>query len=354
MNSENAANSPVPTEAIEAAAAVWLSLRDRGMMPEETTAFLKWLEHDPRHAQIFAELDETWKSLDRLSPTASIASATEPMTGLRAQSRRRAQRWRPAFVALGAAGVFLLGMLVTFALRPPRHTAETELGALRKLELPDGSIAQLNTDSALDVRFAPNERRVRIVRGEVFFNVHKDPNRPFLVAVGPIMVRAVGTAFNVRQRAEAIEVLVTEGRVTVSESAKPKTQTTSTPPIISAGERAVVQVAQAKGLATPLTTNVEPLAAPEIQRTLAWQERRLEFDETELGEVVREFNRYDQRKLVIVDAALAQRRFSGTFRSDGRDSFVRLLETNFGVIVEDRGAEILLHAGRQTQPSATP
>ena len=39
-----------PLEAIEAAAAAWLSLRDRGMSPDETTGFLRWLQQDPRHA----------------------------------------------------------------------------------------------------------------------------------------------------------------------------------------------------------------------------------------------------------------------------------------------------------------
>lgn len=344
--------APAP-ELIEAAAAAWLSLRDRGMSAAETAEFVRWLQQDPQHATVFAELDLVWKDFDRLVavPAAGVA-ATPPDPDLMAP-RTRARRHRAlAWTALGAAAaaviVFLAGVL---ALREPRHFAETAVGAFQKLELPDGSTVQLNTDSAIDTFFTVSERRVRVVRGEVFFNVSKDPARPFIVAAGPVAVRAVGTAFNVRQHAAAVEILVTEGRVRVDHQDNGRSlltpaATATEPPVLTAGERATVEVTGSTRLPHASVATVETVSAPAVQRALAWQERRLEFDAVPLSDVAREFNRYNHRRLVIADDALATRRFSGTFRADGYESLVRLLEADFGVRVTRSDREIVLRVGQ--------
>ena len=339
--------SPSP-EVIEAAAAAWLSLRDRGMSAAETADFVRWLQQDPQHAAVFEELNAVWRDLDRLGAVAEPALAAVPDADLLAP-RLRARR-HPA-VAWGTAGLAAAALLaVAFVTaRAPRHTAETAVGAFQKIDLPDGSIAQLNTDSAIDTDFTPTERRVRIVRGEVFFTVAKNPDRPFVVTAGDVAVRAVGTAFNVRQRDTAVEILVTEGRVRVNDSRLgqsllPATASAGEQPLLIAGERAVV--AAATSAAGPAPAVVAKVNAPEQKRALAWQERRLEFDAAPLAEVVREFNRYNRQQLVIADATLAAKRFSGTFRADGYEPFVRLLEDDFRVTAARGENEIVLRVAR--------
>lgn len=352
MNSSSSSsdsNSPPSLEVIEAAAAAWLSLRDRGLTAAETTEFVHWLQQDPQHAAVFAELDSVWKDFDRLG-TVPVATATDAdLLAPRARTRRhRPLIW--SAVGIAAAAIVLLSVV---QLRPPLHTAETSVGAFQKFDLPDGSVAQLNTDSAIDTTFTATERRVRVVRGEVFFNVTKDPARPFIVTSGTVAVRAVGTAFNVRQRDTGVEVLVTEGRVRVDDTRQgqsllPSSASTdaSLAPVLVAGERATVTLPHSPSAATPPLATVVKISEPAVQRALAWQERRLEFDATPLAEVVREFNRYNRRQLVIADAALASKRFSGSFRADGDEPFVRLLESDFGISVTRSEREIVLRAGR--------
>ena len=334
---------------IEAAAAAWLSLRDRGMSPAETTEFVRWLQQDPQHAATFAELDAVWKDFDRLgavpAPSLAVAASSSPDAELLAPRARprhhRTLAWTAT--ALGAAAAVVLLLLTVSHFLTPRHTAETAIGAFQKIDLPDGSVAQLNTDSALDLAFTATERRVTIARGEVFFNVTQDPARPFIVTSGAVAVRAVGTAFNVRQRSASVDVLVTEGSVRVDDSQGGHSllpPTGATPALLSAGELAVVPATAA----TPAT--VARLSAPATQRALAWQERRLEFDAVPLAEVVAEFNRYNRQQLVIDDPALAAKRFSGTFRADGYESLVRLLEANFAVTARRNDRAIVLHARR--------
>lgn len=358
MSSAPRAPDPTPppsSELVEAAAAAWLSLRDRGMSPAETAEFVRWLQQDPQHAAVFAELDHVWRDFDRLGavPAATVDAAA--CDGDLLAPRVRSRRFRSLVpVVLGMAAAAAIALLSVDHFRAQRPTAETAVGAFQKLDLPDGSVAQLNTDSAIDLTFTTAERRVRIVRGEVFFTVTKDAARPFIVTAGSVAVRAVGTAFNVRQRAATVEVLVTEGRVRVDDAAKggsllAPAQPAAEPPLLVEGERAIVtmpaRAAGATATPTPRATVVK-VSAPEVRRAMAWQERRLEFDSVPLAEVVQEFNRYNRRQLVIADPRLATKRFSGVFRADGYESLVRLLEEDFGVTASNHEREIVLRVGR--------
>src|SRR3546814_2061558 len=91
----------------------------------------------------------------------------------------------------------------------------TSVGEIRRVPLADGSIAAINTASAIDVKLDDAARHVRVVEGEAWFQVARDKQRPFVVAAGRARVRAVGTAFSVRRRAGGADVLVTEGEVEV-------------------------------------------------------------------------------------------------------------------------------------------
>ncbi len=350
MTSAMPPSDPSPSrEVMEAAAAAWLSLRDRGMDATETAEFVRWLQQDPQHAEVFEELDRAWKDLDRLAAVPGPVGG-EPDGDLlvpRTRRRHRAAMWS----ALAAAAAVALGVFITVQVGKPSYTAETSVGAFEKVDLPDGSVAQLNTDSAIDVTFDAAERRVRVVRGEVFFSVTKDPARPFIVTAETVSVWAVGTAFNVRQREAAVEVLVTEGSVRVHDTSERKAQLSSSSrvaelPLIVAGERALVSLAARPSTAAMPQPTVTKISATEAHRALAWQERRLEFEDVSLDEVIQEFNRYNRRQLVIADASLAEKRFSGTFRADGYEALVRLLETNFGVTAASETSGIVLRRRR--------
>ena len=335
-------------DAVAAVAAVWLSLRDRGMSEVETTEFIRWLAQDARHAEVFSELDDTWLDFNRLGAlrSAGLAAADADLLVPRHRTRLR-HRWIYAALA-AAAAIAVVALVQPWPWRtgsPERQSIVTAVGAFQKLDLPDGSVVQLNTDSAIEINFTAGERRVRLVRGEVLFKVAKNPARPFIVTAGQVDVRAVGTAFNVRLRPERVEVLVTEGRVRVDDSAKGESllqpRDDAEPPLLVAGQRATIPVPASAG---PTAAIVQLVAPFEVERALAWQERRLEFEAAPLREVVEEFNRYNTHKLVIGDPRLEARRFGGTFRADGYETFVRLLEAEptFGITAERTGQYTIL------------
>src|SRR3546814_8461547 len=58
----------------------------------------------------------------------------------------------------------------------------TSVGEIRRVPLADGSIAAINTASAIDVKLDDAARHVRVVEGEAWFQVARDKQRPFVVA----------------------------------------------------------------------------------------------------------------------------------------------------------------------------
>jgi len=351
--------------AAELAAAEWAILHDGGLSAEQQKQFEAWIEADPEHAQAFAALDETWSVLDRVRELRAADQIADPdaLAPLRLKSRpspsllRVLRPWPVRWTTMAAAVIFsLVGWWYLSSLGHYTQAASTEIGGVRKIALPDGSIMQLNTASAAEVYYSPSERRVNLLKGEAHFRVEKNRKRPFIVNVRGVDIRAVGTAFNVRLRSESVEVLVTEGKVQVDDSIKggsllaestalsasaigKNTEQPPETPLLAAGELAVISLT-----ANSVRIPVVPISVPPLhmQRALAWQEHRLEFSSVTLEEMVAEFNRYNRHRLVIADSRLAAQHFGGNFDSDGYETLVHLLEANYGVIVERHADETVL------------
>lgn len=75
----------------------------------------------------------------------------------------------------------------------------TRYGSRSKLVLPDGSKVFLNAGSKLtyDKSFDSQERIVRL-SGEAYFDIVKNPSRPFIIQTASMNIRVIGTAFNVK------------------------------------------------------------------------------------------------------------------------------------------------------------
>ncbi|MBL9190394.1 MAG: FecR domain-containing protein [Opitutaceae bacterium] len=334
--------------AVEAAAADWLIRQDHGFTPEQEREFARWLARDPRHAAAFDALAATWALMGEASPGAGRSASSV---------RRRVIPWWPVAVAAAAviavafAGWSRAGGRKASPVSGPDYelAAATDVGALRKVELPDGSVIQLNTGSAVAVRYEAHVRRVHLTQGEAYFTVAKNPGRPFIVNAAGVDVRVLGTVFNVRLRPDSVDVLVTEGKVSVQSPvgvvASPAATAVATPgwSELVAGQKLSVELSPV----TPVTVQPVAVAPTVIRQTLAWQERRLEFDATPLSEIVEEFNRHNRHELVIADEPLRSVRFGGSFPVADYATFVRMLEKDFGVVVERAANRTLL---RQRTP----
>lgn len=344
---------PDPLHSIELTAADWMARRQQGLTPRESAAYMVWLDADSRHRRAVAELEQTWAALDRL------AEADDSRLRRWEEAIPRLERFPRRFwwsVAALAAASLAFGYLGWWRPAPAGNFGRelaTAPGEQTSLAMPDGSTVRLNTATTLRIDYSAAERRVLLLHGEAQFAVAKNSVRPFIVQAGRVRVRAVGTEFNVRRRSRAIDVLVTEGRVQVTDTAARDPQLLArgaqAEPLLAAGEHASIPVAD--DVPAPAPVQAEVLAPSEITRLLAWRERRLVFDETPLTEVIAEFNRYNRHQLVLADPRLATRRFGGSFGMDHPEAFVRLLETRFQVRAEHRSGATYLRLDDDSENS---
>jgi len=319
---------------IEIQAASWLAKRDAAE-EAEIPEFTAWLAADPRHRAVYLRLLAAWERtalLKRLRPeSASIdADLFQPATACNRRS------WRPLALAAGIAAL-AVGAVTAWWFQTSRaiETYRTQIGGLSRVVLEDGSTVTLNTDTELRVRFTDKDtrREVELVRGEAQFAVAHDTTRPFEVLADGRLVRAVGTAFDVRlDRGESMEVMVTAGRVALLDAVQAPGSLAHelAPATISAGEAA---------LATPKKITVRRVTATDVARRLAWQAGELSFQGETLAEAVTEFNRYNRRKIEVDDPSIAALQIGGNFQALDVESFVAALGRSFGITAttEDDG-----------------
>jgi transmembrane sensor len=280
-----------------------------------------WLSSDPRHKGAYIRANLVRATIERV---AALVGAKTPSA---AEPRRLFAQWarlrKPMAVAAGLAALALssvVGLEIYNNIRGETYTSG--IGERRQVALDDGSSILLNTATNAVVHWTPTLREVSLTRGEAVFEVAKDPNRPFVVRAGVTTVKAIGTAFVVRNDGGRVDVIVTEGVVEVMRTDGALTQR------LTAGHRA--QIARAQ------PTHLETLAASETRRELAWETGWLEFDGQPLGEAVEQINRHNRRHVVVTDAALARRPIIGSFRAIDARGFANIAAATFDAeVIED-------------------
>jgi transmembrane sensor len=250
---------------------------------------------------------------------------------------RRSYRVSRASIA-AALVLAALGIGVGTYLQRTAGHYETRIGEQRDVLLADGSRVTLNTDTALAVRFSEHRRYVELEHGEALFQVKHEVTRPFDVAAGGILTRALGTEFNVDLRSTRVTVSVLDGAVRVTPSAG----------LAGAPGEAAAVTALSKGEALEFRPGEHSLREQraDLKRIDAWQTRRLEFNDTPLSDAVEEVNRYSTIRITVGSADLAPVRVSGVFRTGDTTGFLFSLRAALGVETHQAANEVVLMRSR--------
>lgn len=298
----------LPSQDVNRQAAEWALKLDAGpLAPTEELALEGWLAADVRHP---GALGRAIASLARVDRLGAVGSGSVPSLTVEPPSiwtRRRLVMGSGAFAGLTAATV--AGLIFWDDQAPEEFI--TKVGETCTVNLADGSIITLNTDTKLRVAFTNQARNIELVHGEAMFHVAKDKHRPFVVSAADTKVRAVGTAFNVQRLPQRpVQILVQEGIVEVTQSDMP-----AHPRIrAAAGTKASVSA----GIAIA----ARPVSATQAARDLAWQHGQLEFNNETLAAAAAEFARYSSTR-IAVDPAVADRTITGSFAAKDPGGFAK-------------------------------
>lgn len=325
---------------IDEEAAMWIWRMDSAAVDAaDRQAFEAWQRQDPRHRRAAAELSSVWGALDGLAEAkreekiATFANTVKP-----APLQHSRRWWIGAAAMLAAVAVGAIWLQQGSELQ----TLATAVGQQRNVTLADGSIVTLNTNTIVETDLRRRTREIYLRKGEAHFQVAHDRSRPFFVHAGDAVVRAVGTAFEVRVLTDQhIDVVVDEGRVEVRAVPMPVSQTSNREarPAAAATVRAL-NAGERLSTAT-LDYAVMPITAQQLSTELAWREGAIIFDGQPLSEAIAEIERYTDARIIISDPQTAALRVGGRFRTGNVQEFFDALQTALPVSIRHGAAGVV-------------
>jgi len=306
---------------IDASAAKWIERSDREDWSETDQAELDaWLAQSPAHTVAYLRLYDAWNRADRLA-------ALRPPKPEQAASARSGG-WMVFLRIAAAFGVVAVAGLLTanYLLTPKEQSFSTPIGGRETVRLSDGTVIELNTNTALRIRADAHQRFVTLERGEAYFQVKHDAARPFVVMATDGRVVDLGTKFVVRDGVDHLEVTLVEGRARFE----------------SANARAAVLSPGDVVIATADSMSVTKRSSQELTNELGWRRGVLVFDHTTLADAAAELNRYNREQIIVADPDVRRRIIGATIPINGVEAFTRVAEQIFHVHVEKNDSEIIL------------
>ena len=287
-----------------------------------------------------------------LSPRAHRARFPHNARPCRRQGRP-VVRWTAAVALSTLVVVLSLAGWHSFAQKPTTENFVTRHGEERSVRLQDDTLVQLDSDSAITVRFDHDNRKVILDRGQAYFKVAKDPGRPFSVRVGESLIRDIGTAFDVYRRPSDTTVTVAEGHIQIWNLSRPMMKSRHWLSWMEPGEKfsgePVANLGAGQQVLITNTGQVTSLGRADVQQTLAWRQGRIAFDNEAVASVAAEFNRYNNRQISVMDPKIGARRISGMFDSHDVPTFVAFLRGLPGVRIDTHGQHIVVSASRKAK-----
>ncbi|MCG8310098.1 MAG: DUF4974 domain-containing protein [Cytophagales bacterium] len=303
--------------------------------------YKKWSDKlDKVHQQI--EMEELYGSLNlnKNKPDRSFISKDRPAKSLGRLGRNRAKS-KFRYLALPGFVIIIALMLAVYyqpSGDPPLQTItqiekSTEPGQKLSFHLEDGSKVILNAGSNLiyPSGFSDTERKV-ILKGEAFFEIRKDANRPFRVVTDSIVTTALGTSFNVNAFPSVgkIEIALVSGKVTVQQ--------------LSQSDSANYMLLEPGEMATIVRGDHSFIKKTYDYREVAsWKDGILFYRDADFHEIVKSLESWYGVRIKFNRPPQKTWQFTGKFEDETLEDILIALQFGHDFDYEIRGKEIKLN-----------
>lgn len=232
-----------------------------------------------------------------------------------------------------AAGMAALIGLSIFLYLAADHTVEVQVASGEKVKevlLPDGSRVWINHASSISYpkKFGPESRNL-VLKGHAFFEIEKNPSKPFLVDTEGLSIKVLGTSFDVYNfKDESATVSVKSGKVEVSHS------DSDSKIVLLANERSLYDSEQERLVKTTFDS----------ETIMAWRNNVLYFENLELGQAIKQIERKYGVHIICADPELLGIRIRASYAVEPLDSVLTDLAfmTNFDFKKNENNNEITL------------
>ncbi|MCL3779561.1 DUF4974 domain-containing protein [Prolixibacteraceae bacterium JC049] len=294
---------------------------------KEINQFESWLDADASHQIEFAIYKQQWLS-NNSGRKYNLEEARKRIDQkIDAHQQPKSSRFWTLrrIAAILVVPILAASLWITYQLNrelestaPQLTTVECPLGAQKSLILPDGTQVKLNAGSKIEfpVSFKQLSTRDVTVTGEAFFDVTKNKQQPFIVHLGKIAVKVVGTSFNINnyQDKDQVEVYLNTGIIDLI-----KTSVNQPTEIISR--------IQPKHLATfnKADQHVEVNHLPS-ERYLSWTKGYLIFEDDPIKEVVKRLAKWYKVDISITDQSIENNPFTANLKGKSIYEVLEILE----------------------------
>lgn len=301
----------------------------------EETLVKNWVAQSDANRQYFNQLKIIFKKAATPIPAMSF-DADKAWVAMKARlhppehKNARFMSWnRAARLAAGIVMIAAGGYLAFQWFSKPVEMLNLASGSTTiERVLPDGSAAFLNRNTTLDYVHNPRKgvRKVTL-NGEGFFTVEHQQEVDFLIEAQEVLVKDIGTSFNVSAYADrdTIEVLVETGEVQIYTLTNPGIR-------LRAGETGIYSKKEKK---------FHRVAKPDAN-ILAYKTGVLVFKNTDLPTVINTINEVYQAQIKLANENLATCRITVSFNNDTLDTIVDVIATTLGLQVARTQTEIIL------------
>lgn len=290
-----------------------------------------WEELREKDPVLRGQMEEAGKIIDAIiSGNAEVEASRQIAARVRLMSRiqaweekqgdltivsRAAGRRRFLWRSVAAASVLLMIAMAYWVFTgtdKPQYYAES--GSARRIELPDGSVVDLNGSSSMKTHFVNGQDREVWLDGEAYFKVARmESGRKFIVHTGDLDVEVLGTEFNVRGNAERTEVVLESGKVQ-----------------LSVAEASTGKVVMQPGELAEFSRSSRTITKRDVNTKIytSWKEGKVIFENAGVGEIAEALrDRYGLQ--VEVEAGTVLGEFNGVFPSDDSEILLMALEKTY-------------------------
>lgn len=334
---------------IDSQAAWWTTVLDSGeeLSDAERVRFHEWLLN-PANARALNVYRALVSVIQELPHQKTVGLTAQPPANPWFPGLRRLFSEPLRLAVAGACVAILAATGVWFNVQTVREyvtqTYTTSIGERRKVVLPDGTVAHLNTQSRVRWAGAGKDRRVALEKGEVLFEVAHDSTRPFRVIVGNSEIRDLATEFDVYRKSNgSVVVTVLSGQVAIKELSTGGAQPAWTERLLKPNQQ--LEYTQAS-----LISDVHTVAAAAAVR---WREGLLVTEHQPFTTVVSELNRYTTKPILVADPRLqsAGIELGGTLSIQDVPAALERIQHLERIVVTDTGdSYVLTYKADATSP----
>lgn len=305
-----------------------------GEISNEESLELGRLLEAPENQNVFEQLKTKWEASGKFTPSYQPNTESSWLNFKASVNSRNTKVFRlnPVFYRVAAVLIMGIGLGYFYLQNTANEKIEyyTNKDEVKEITLPDNSKIWLNESSylAFDDSFNSEQRQV-ILKGEAFFEVEKDANRPFIILSHEARTQVLGTSFNILayEAQSYIEIDVKSGKVAFSEESSDDNLVT-----LVKGESARLDL---NSLLLNKSSNQNP-------NYNSWKTKQLIFEDAKMIDVINDLNEYFNLDIQLSSSPLAACKLTSSFNNPTIEEILEVLNFTLNITVQNNNNKIIL------------